>query len=168
MPRVARGPGGADAQALDRAVHPLEQQVQPARALPGFLHAAQTVPVSRAITAAKASAVSSGSTKPSRAWTSSGGKTGTIGSNTVPSAWSSRVATSGPKRRVSGARGVAASCATRLEAEQAQAVGDAGGQAQGLDRQGGEGGCRVANRHQENRTPLPLWEGGGGRGAAIR
>ena len=41
-------------------------------------------------------------------------------------------------------------CADGLEAEQAQAVGDVGRQAQGLDRQGGEGGCRLADGDDRN------------------
>ncbi len=87
------------------------------------------------MTEEKASAVSSGSTNVSLAWISVGGTTGTIGSNTVPAAWSSLKASSGPNRRTKGARAAAARGPTRSNPISRRFGQHIGGQAQRLDRE---------------------------------
>ena len=149
-------PRGADADRLDRC-RPPARTAGPAGGRPARpLQPAQTERASRAMTAANASAVSSGSTKVRRRLDQLGRATGTIGSNTRPSAWSSRRSSGAEAADQRRARG-GGQAGRSAQAQPAQASPRVVGQPQRADRQGGERGCGSAApaRTRWKGCPLP-------------
>ena len=104
---------GADADRLDAVVDAMEQKVEPACAKPFASEFARTERRPACRYSGRWSRRRRSARRKAATSTISGGRIGSIGSLSAPNAWSRRRPSSGPKRSVSGARGVPAKSAMR-------------------------------------------------------